>query len=148
MAAYSLRKLDGEPIILFSRNPGEWQPDEMVTSVTETIALLDRQTGPVFLVLDLPGLSLDLSDSLAASSMTTRGDNPLLHHPRLRETVFVTTDPMLQHSVRSMAASPTFGFARVSHVETAEEALDYCRLRLVETNGSVKQGPSGPARTA
>lgn len=127
---YSLEKLAGEPIILFTREVEEFQADEMAKSVADTIALIDQQPEPVFLILDLMTLSLDLSDTLAATTMTSRGDNPMLHHPNLRETVFVTTDPMMQHSVRAMAGSPTFGFARVSYVESVEDAITYCRKKL------------------
>jgi len=141
MAEYTLRVLKDEPIILFTREAGEWQAGEMSQSMVDTIALLDAQPGPMFLVLDLLTLSLDLSDSLAATTMASRGPEPMLHHPKLRETIIVTTDPMMQHSVRAMAASPTFGFARVSHVETVADALTYCRLRLAETRGLAAHEP-------
>jgi cytochrome P450 len=126
---YSLEVRPDAPIMLFIQGPTDRLIEEMAESQAETIRLLDQQTEQVFLVMDIQSASMDLGDRLKAASMSARGERSMLHHPMLRETVFVSTEPMVKQSLRAMS-SATFGMARVTHVETLDEALDYCFKKI------------------
>src|SRR5690348_15406429 len=131
---YHFEPLPDAPVIVFIQETAGDAFEEMGRSVPETIALLANQPEPVFLILDLSIVTMDLSDTVAATDMTARGDNPMLHHPNLREAIFVSANPWMQQSFRALG-KPAYGMARVSVVETLDEALDYCFGRLGRIRG-------------
>jgi len=126
--AYSLHKLADSPIILFYSPPGEDIASEFETISAEMIRLLDAQSVPVFLLLDITHVALGLDDMLRGASLATRGPNPVLRHPRIRECVFVITDPTAIMALRALS-SATFGQVKVVSFPAMNEALDYCRRR-------------------
>ena len=125
--SYSIRLLPDAPIILVTHTMSDEYLAEQERAIPEIIALAQAQPEPVFLVIDLRDITLNLGQRIEAASMGVRGPNPLLHQPMIRETVFVSGDRMTRQGVGGLAGGALFGRPRVRQVETREEALVYCR---------------------
>lgn len=66
------------------------------------------------------------SESVQASSMAARGDNPLFHHPKVKQVLLVVGDIMQELSAKGMQ-SDTFGNVNIRTFKSVEEALAYAR---------------------
>lgn len=124
--AYTLQKLPDLPVVLFTQQPGTDLVKDMETGLAAAAHLLDEQPGPTFLATDFTGFTMSLGDVLRAASLAAQGQSALLHHPMIRENIFVATDPMTKMAIDGLTAA-TFGRVRLRRFDTLEEALDYCR---------------------
>jgi hypothetical protein len=124
--AYTLEKLPDLPVILFVQEPGTDLLEDMKTGLSAASKLLDEQPGPTFLATDFTGFTMSVGDVLEAASLAARGQSPLLHHPKIRENIFVTTDPLMTIAIDGLATA-TFGRVKLKRFRTLDAALDYCR---------------------
>ena len=76
------------------------------------VEVLDTCEQPVYLVVNLEGMTLGLDDIVQAASKATRGTDAVLHHPNIIETLFVVTHPLLKMGLMGMT-SEVFGKARI-----------------------------------
>ena len=132
--SYTFVRQPDSPIIVFTEHPNGGDPmQDVPAAIAEAARLLDQQPSPVFLVFDLREVSIGLHDIMSAASMGARGQNAVLHHPMIRENVYVTTDPKMKMAIQGLATA-TFGFVRLSRFDTLEEALEYCDHGLREAS--------------
>ena len=124
--SYSIEKLPGDPVIIGMFSDGFSVANHLEPFLDELKGLLDDQAEPVYYVVILDGLSLSLEDLLVSTNVSSRGDNPALHHPNLRGTIAVTDSKMIKLAAKGMN-SDLFGNLRVDVFETAEEALAFVR---------------------
>jgi hypothetical protein len=127
--ANSVTKLPDAPIIIFACTPGASPVPDLLPTISALRRLLDQQPEPVFLITDTRGMVLDVADMLAAARIGARGRDAVLHHPMIRENVYVIVDPMMKMALKALAG-PTFGFVRLSSFETLDQALDHCYEKL------------------
>ena len=123
---YTIDKLPDEPILLIHSTMGEDKLREMTEAIAEIARILDEQTETVFMVVDMRDVSMGLDDIVQAATLSARGRNPMLHHPNIRETIYVLTDVLIKTAVKGLG-SATFGQLKAHIFDTVEEALDYCR---------------------
>jgi len=124
--SYTLEKLPGEAVIVYTQGPATHETQGIAETLDDIARLLDEQTDPVFLVWNVGGMSIDLDDLIQSASRAGRGSNAVLHHPRVRENVYVVSNRMVRLAIKGLE-SATFGRAKVVLFDTLEEALSYCR---------------------
>lgn len=130
--AYTIDKLPDEPVLVFNQDP-VFDPNQSVPqTVADVAAALDAQPGPVFMIYNIGAMSIELDDLIQAASRAGRGaqgSSAVLHHPNVRENVYVVSHPVVRMAVKGLE-SATFGRARVILFATLDEALAYCRGKL------------------
>ena len=93
----------------------------MAAELTAWLARLDRR---VYYINNVGSTRLSLGDIMDGARLAGQGTAPVLRHPKIIETLVVTTD-----SVASMAAkninSPLFGYLKLKVFTTLDEALGY-----------------------
>ncbi len=124
--SFKVELLSGEPIIL-----NTWYADfdfanEEPMAKSDIKQLLDRANGPTHLINNWLAFSHSLEELMVGASGTTRGDNPLFHHPNIGKIVFVTTSATMKTAAEGMA-SEQWGKVQIATFETLDEALDYVR---------------------
>jgi hypothetical protein len=133
---FTVEKLPGEPIVIYTQISGGNASDEMKLSIAENVRVLDAQTEPVYLINDMRAHKLNLDQILQGASMVARGDNALLHHPMIRENIFVVTDPMMKTAITGLS-SATFGQVKMIRFDTVEDALAYCREKIAANDSGM-----------
>lgn len=125
--SYTIEQISGAPILVLTAGPdvsnGVMGMNE---SRPEMLQILADQPAPLFLILDLQTVRMDLDGHLEAASAAALGKSPLLHHPKIRETLFVSNDELMKMSIKGLTSSATFGFAKASLFATVDEALQHC----------------------
>lgn len=126
---FPIDKLPHAPIVIIdSRNQVDF-----VAALSESLvhirAMYDSLAEPCFVIVDLSGMLLNLSEHMDAASLTSAGPGTISHHPMVREMVFVTSDASARSALRSMNSAP-FGFTRVSVHDTRDMALTYCYRQI------------------
>ncbi len=124
-----IEKVPDAPIIIVHSEQSDDNLAEMQSSVAEITQALDTQTEKVFLITDMSRVTMDLNDIIQAASMSARGQKSLLHHPNIRESVFVLTDRFISLAVKGLN-SATFGKVNARLFPTLDEAVAYCRGRV------------------
>ena len=81
--------------------------------VTELVAVLDDQPEPVFLIMDVRCITMDLDDLAAVACAAVRGSEAMLHHSNIRESILVTADG--QWAVVQQGMNDNTGMARRYH---------------------------------
>ena len=132
--SYTIEVKPDAPIIVIRHDQGSHIVENLPDLARDMIRLLDEQPEPVFVIADLSNVAMDLGDHLKASEMSARAEHAMMHHPNVRENVFVGADPLVRMAARGLE-SATFGLTRVVHLDTLDEALAYCRLKLVAPPG-------------
>lgn len=132
--AYTIDKLSDCPVILMTLLPGA-NEIEVAPALHKTLDLLSEQPGPVFLIYDLTVFSVNLDGMLRAAEIAPRGGRDVLHHPNVRENIFVVPDTLLWLAIRHLAANLA-GESRIRRFAMVDDALTYCRA----------EAASGPAQ--
>ena len=132
---YLIEQFTDAPIVLYSSEDGSDVAAEMGDFIRDMLATLDAQPEPVYQMLDFTNVKLSLDDLIATANRTTRMEGNLLHHPNVRENIFITTSPIMRLALNGMAG-PTFGNVRLSVHDTRDAAIDYCYQRIAESQGN------------
>lgn len=133
---YTLEILADMPAVIVRPEPGRSVGDGIGVGMRDLVDLLDTAGQPLFVVLDLREVSIELGALMRAADLSARGRTPIMHHPRVREMIFVSSHVLVRTAVAGMRTE-AFGFARARQFDTMEQALDYCCEQLI---------PPGPAR--
>lgn len=127
--AYTLEKVPGLPVILYIQG-AEPDSQQSIGGTLESIArLLDEQTEKTFVVWSIQGVKINVDELVEAASKGGRGSDAVLHHPNLRENIYVVSGSLLRMAVKGLE-SATFGHVQLKVVDSVEEALSYCRANL------------------
>jgi hypothetical protein len=129
---FSNELLPNAPILIHRLEPGPDAVSEIPIAMQATFQVINDLPQPVYLVLNLTGLTMGLDDMMQNSSRATRGPDALLHHPNIIETLFVVSDNFIKMGVMGMT-SDVFGNARIRTFDTVDHALEYCYERIAET---------------
>lgn len=123
---YNTQKLPGDPIILVSLFKDYNIVQDLPKSGAEGIALLDEQTTPVFYVIDIRELQLDVNDVIDGANLASGSEGALYRHPMIREALFVTEQEIVAMGVKGLDSVP-FGNVKARVFKTVEDALAYAR---------------------
>jgi hypothetical protein len=129
MKHYTIEVLPDEPILVVSISEGFKIAEHMPHSIGDVRAVLDQAKEPLFYILDVTKLSLSLDEVIMAASLGARGEQPLWHHPMIREMMFVSPSILIKLAAQGLSA-PTFGGLNARIFETLDEALAYARAVL------------------
>jgi hypothetical protein len=140
--SFSIEKVPGEPIVILTVVTKHVMT-EMEDFDDDVTALLDAQTEPVFMVLDVTGMAISLDDLTVGASTVSRRPGERLHHPNVRENLVVTHDGMMKLAVMGFRTA-TFGNAKIRSFDTPEQALDYCREQIATQAGVDRDHRQGP----
>ena len=120
---YQFKLLNDRPVLLNTLGP-RLSGDEISQMAADTAPWLDRMNGRVYYLVDARQVHMDLDDVIRAAVAATHGDNPVLLHAQLIDTLLVTTDPLLVRAARSMN-SPLFRNLHVRVFPVLDDALTY-----------------------
>ncbi len=121
---YTIDKYPNAPILILVNRGSRVTPD-MASALASLAAALDDQPEPVFVIMDVRRMAMALDDLSAC------GQGKLLHHPKLRECMLVTTNGMLKLAAKGLK-SAAFGGVSLPVFDTTEHALEYCWQRIAE----------------
>lgn len=124
--SFTTHKLPGEPIIVHTMDADYSVARDFTAGVDSIIAVLDAQSEPTYLVVDMDDAHFGLDDVMSGASQAARQEGALLRHPRLRETLLITQSDLFRLAARGLD-SDVFGHVRVKLFATVDEALAYCR---------------------
>lgn len=116
------------PIVIAHSSEGLDREQDMRDSVVQITAALDAQPEPVFLIIDLSEITMDLNELIQSASLSARGNDTMLHHPKIRENIFVLTSKFIIMAIQGLN-SATFGRINARVFATLDEALEYCRAQ-------------------
>jgi hypothetical protein len=116
------------------------EPRDIAGSIAEVKACLDELDHQVYYLVDATVVQLDLGDILTGVSASARGADPLLHHPKIIETIVVTDNSLFAMAARSLD-TPTFGNLHLKIFPMLDEALGYIDVQLALTDGQARPGP-------
>ncbi len=126
MSTYTIEKLPGEPILLFTAHRDYDVSVDIVKAAAEVNQLLDELGEPVFFVQDLMAVVIDVDDMLVGSNTAGGSETATFRHPNIREVVAATQDQMLRMALEGMA-NETYGNVRVSLFDNIDDAMAYVR---------------------
>lgn len=126
----TIEQIPDAPILVVRGDQADRDVLEETLEVNSQIsALLDTLSQPVFLVVDLREISMSLEDVLQVAIVSARGQDSLLHHPNIRENIFVMRSGLLRMAAKGLN-NLMFGLLTPGIFDTLEEALGYCYGRL------------------
>ncbi len=126
---YRIEVKPDAPIIVIRHDVGSHVVEYLADLGRDMLRLLDEQTEPVFVIADLSNVAMDLDDHMQASDVSARDEHAMMHHPNVRENIFVGADPLVRMAAKGLE-SATFGLTRMAHFDTLDEALAYCYHHL------------------
>ncbi len=116
--------LPDEPIMVVT--VVDFDPEiDGIHALDQQMKTLNEQPEPVFFVLNLLEAHLNFEDFVKVTNETTR-EVPIFRHPKIRENLLVTQDPMLIMGAKGLDSS-VFGHIKMKMFKTVDEALDYAR---------------------
>lgn len=132
---YTIEKLPDAPVVIFVHETKQFST-EMDPAIHDIVAVLDAQSEPVFLIMDIRQVSWGMDDVTIGANAVTRRPEAMLHHPNMREVLFISTLGLIKLAAQGLR-SAAFGGVNVRVFDTTEQALDYCRERIaVEAGGA------------
>ncbi len=129
MANYSLVKLPKEPIVILTPHADHDVIQDGPEAADQTIRLIEAQSTPVGLILDLTHLKMDFSEIMSGSSMVARGPSALFHHPNVKIIATVSQDTTIE-LVNEGLSDELYGHLLVITVDSLDKALAYLRAQL------------------
>jgi len=121
---YTTKKLPGVPVVYATLHSDYVMERDVAESTRTAIALLDRETSPVFYIVDLTALNLDLTDIMRGSNAASGSDTSVYRHPMVREVLFVSDEEIVALSAAGLDSN-AFGHVKAHTFPTREAALDY-----------------------
>lgn len=95
---------------------------DLPPSNQESIRQLDGHDGPAWAIIDMSQVHASLDEVIRAANEGTRTDNQMMKHPKLRGTVFLTTNDLFKLAAKGLRA-PIFGVNAYT-AANVEEALE------------------------
>lgn len=124
--SYKVEALPREPIILVTLSAQSLIMEDMAKSGVEVRALLDQAAEPSFFIMDMSELSVSLDDVIVGANRGARSEQPLSHHPNLREMLFVSRSSMIKLAIKGLN-TVTFGNLNARVFDSLDDALAYAR---------------------
>jgi hypothetical protein len=125
--SYTVKTLHDDSVVLFTAHKDFNRAEDMEQVIHDVMAILDDLDEPVYHVLDWKEGTLNMDDMAEGASATTRRENPVFHHPMVKEVIFVTDNPAIKMIAANMR-SGTFGNVKTKVFETLDEAMAHVRF--------------------
>ena len=128
--SYTIKKLPAESIIVFRLAHDFAVQAELGPAARDMLALLNSVEEPNFLICDLSEqTAFNMEDMLVGTDTAARGESSPLHHPKIRQAIFVTRNTALKLATNGLG-NDVYGNLFVPVFENYEDALDYARSQL------------------
>ncbi len=127
--SYHNELLPGEPIVVAHLHADFSLANETQSSIVETRRVLDSVDEPIFYILDLSNLTINIHDLISGTNSSSRGEDPLWHHPNIREFLVVSQSKLIQLAAAGLN-SVSFGNLEAKMFGSLDEALAYCREQI------------------
>lgn len=128
MSSSIFEKLPGEPILVLTQPAGSDVLHDMREGLPGAVRLVSEQPEPLFLIIDISQVPMRIDQVNTAANMSAKDTHDFLHHPNIREVVFVTPVVVIRLALRVMS-STAYHELNMSVVDTLDEALAHCRRR-------------------
>lgn len=125
--SYTVEKYEGEPIIVAMLHADFNLEKEAQASSQESIALLDAAPEPVYYISDSSQVKFSTDETIKGTSFAARGENPVFHHPNIKQVLMVIGDNAMQAMTAAGMQTETFGNVNIKTFATLDEALTYAR---------------------
>lgn len=121
---YTTEKLPGEPVILATLHAGYDMIRDLPKSSATAIALLDQMSEPVYYIVDLRELTIDMDVIVNGTNGASGSEGSLYRHPMVHEVLFVSPHPIASHVAEGLN-NDAFGHVRAHAFATLDDAFDY-----------------------
>jgi hypothetical protein len=126
---YRVEVVPGEPIILATLFEQYSFAADDADANAEVIAIFDQSEEPMFLAIDTTHRAFSLDDVVHAANNDARGEDPLYHHPKMRELLIITHSDLIRLATKGLN-TVTFGNVNAQAFKTVDEALAYARSQV------------------
>lgn len=123
---YTTEKLPNEPVVLVTLHQGYDMLRDLPESSAVAIDLLDQQPEPVFYIVDLREIEIDMDVIVNGTNGASGRQGSLYRHPMVGEVLFVSAQAFVSH-VAAGLNTDAFGNVRARAFATLDEAFDYVR---------------------
>jgi len=131
MHGYSMQLMDG-PSVLITMQDNGWNTRRDSHPLSQDLsALLNSAATPVFVVIDVQTY-LSFDDVVYWANVMTREPRAFLTHPKMREALIVTTDPLVTRVGHSLNTD-IYGNIAARDFREIDEALRYIEVKLRES---------------
>lgn len=129
MSTYTIEQLSQEPIYITVMTPEYSVSQDQAHSTAEGRAILDAVDEPVYWIVDIRQLSISLDDIISGSNQGARGEEPLWHHPMIKEFVFVSGSTLVKLAAKGLNTE-VFGNLNLTVCDSVEQAIEMCRAKI------------------
>lgn len=128
---FSHHQLPGEPIVIATLSDKYNFSTDSGPSSQAGIKVLNTMSTPVFWILDMRHLTVDLELLMRGAAVTARDSSSIYRHPMVREVIFVFPEvsEVLQLGAKGLN-SEAFGFIKASVMDSVDAAIAYARSKL------------------
>lgn len=134
MKTYSIEVFSDQPIVVTYISKEYKITEDMPKSDAEVRAILEKAGEPLFDIVEASALTVSLDDVILSSNKGARGEQPIWHHPKVREMIFIHPSALVKLAARGMNTA-IFGNLNVKVFKTLEDALAYVRSKTHEQEG-------------
>jgi hypothetical protein len=126
---YTIEQIPQEPIYVTIMTADYSVTHDQVHSTADGRAILEAVDEPVYWVVDVTQISISLDDIIASSNRGARGEEPLWHHPMIKEFIFVSPNMLVKLAAKGLN-SEIFGNLNITVCDTLEQAIEECREKI------------------
>jgi hypothetical protein len=137
MEPFSFKKLSGEPIIVGTISAQFDLGHDAPVVIKQLQALLDESEEPLYDIADIREVKISFSDLVVALAIATKGEMGVLHHPKLRRFIAVTTNDLTRFGVAALKQAQ-YGNLSVDVFGSIEEALASVRREIQQEAALIK----------
>ncbi len=127
--AFKIQKLPNEPVVLATMEVDFNMIRDSEAAIAETVAILDASPEPLVYISDTSNVTFSYDETVEGTNAVARGENPLFHHPNIRQVLMVVGNVM-QEMVAQGMRTDTFGNVNVVTFKSLDEALAHVRSQL------------------
>ena len=127
--SFKVELLPNEPIMVTSFYAAFDVRRDAAEVVRQMRAILDAAPEPIYMVDDTIQMKLSFSDLVGGLAMVTRGDTDVVHHPKVRRIVIITTSDVLKFGTTALKQKQ-YGASDIAVYSSMDDALSAIRMEL------------------
>lgn len=124
---YTVESYPNDPIVISILHEGFNFDTDAAASTEAVLQLLNTVTEPVYFIADTSQVQFSMYDTLKGSTMAAQGDNPLFHHPNIKQVLLVVGDSVLQAMTAEGMQADIYGNVNIKSFAKLEDALTFAR---------------------
>jgi hypothetical protein len=128
MMSFKVERLPGEPIVVTILFEDFDLKSEIVLANKAEHDLFDASPEPVFMIVVFRARQT-LDEMMQGASVAGREKGAVLHHPNVREVMFVSREKAV-HMLAQGLATEIYGNVPVKAFDTLDDALGYARSKI------------------